>query len=92
MTDADEAIPPPSQPEGSGTFRMATFNIRTGRGGGIMSALRAMEDLRVDVGVFQETKITNHIYPRTGFGYSVFATDAPSQWCGGGWHFSGGNA
>ena len=48
-----------------------------------MSALRAMADLRVDVGIFQEMKINDHIYPRTGFGYSVFATDAPSRWCGG---------
>ena len=48
-----------------------------------MLALRAMEKLGVDVGVFQETKITGGIYPRTGFGYSVLAMDAPSRWCGG---------
>ena len=48
-----------------------------------MSALRAMGKMGVDVGVFQETKITKGIYPRSGFGYSVFATDARSRSCGG---------
>ena len=48
-----------------------------------MSGLRAMEQMGVDVAVFQETKVTNGIYPRSGHGYSVFATDASSQWCGG---------
>ena len=62
---------------------MGTYNIVTGQGGGIMLALRAMGKLEVDVGVIQETKVTWGIYPRRGFGYSVFATDAPSRWCGG---------
>ena len=47
------------------------------------SALRAMAALGVDVGVFQETKVTNGIYARSGSGYSVFATDANSAWQGG---------
>ena len=77
MTGTNEVTPPPL-PGGSGTFKLGTFNIVTGQGGGIMSALRAMEKLGVDVGVFQEAKITGGIYPWTGFGYSVLATDAPS--------------
>ena len=48
-----------------------------------MSALRAMDLLGVDLGIFQETKVTGGIYARSGFGYSVFATDAPSPHCGG---------
>ena len=78
MTRAGEATPPPSRSEGSGTFKLGTYNIVTGQGGGIMSALRAMGKLGVDVGVFQETKVTRGIYPRQGFGYSIFATNAPS--------------
>jgi exonuclease III len=83
MTGADDATPPPFRSKGSGTFRMGTYNIITGQGGGILSALRAMGKLGVDVGVLQETKMTKGIYPRRGFGYSVFCTDAPSRQCGG---------
>ena len=85
------ATPPPSETEGSGTseegedgtFRIGTYNILTGQGGGIQSALRAVEAMGIDVGIFQETKLTGGIHPRKGHGYSVFATDAPSKWCGG---------
>ena len=83
MTGADNATPPPFRSKGSGTFRMGTYNIITGQGGGILSALRAMGKLGVDVGVLQETKMTKGIYPRQGFGYSVFCSDAPSRQCGG---------
>ena len=91
MAGEIEATPPPSETEGSGTseegedgtFRIGTYNILTGQGGGIQSALRAVEAMGIDVGVFQETKLTGGIHPRKGHGYSVFATDAPSKWCRG---------
>ena len=37
----------------------------------------------MDVGIFQETKVTGGIYTCGSDGYSVVATDAPSQYCGG---------
>ena len=43
MAGGNEASPPPSQPEGSGTFRVAIYNILSGSEVGIMSGLRAME-------------------------------------------------
>ena len=33
----------------------------------------------MDLGIFQETKVTNGIYTCGSTGYSVIATDAPSQ-------------
>ena len=37
----------------------------------------------MDLGIFQETKLTDGIYTRGLAGYSVVATDAPSRHCGG---------
>jgi exonuclease III len=78
-----EANEPPSRTEGSGTFRLATYNVRSGRNGGLESALRAMDSLGVDIGLFQETKLTGDIYTRFSSGYSVIASNAPSAWSGG---------
>ena len=48
-----------------------------------MSGLRAMDQMGVDVAVFQETKVTHGVYPRSGHGYSVFAADTSRKRCGG---------
>jgi hypothetical protein len=53
---------PPSRADGSEFFTHATFNVRSGRNGGLESALRAMAATGVDCGVFTETKITDDIY------------------------------
>ena len=37
----------------------------------------------MDLGIFQETKVTDGIYTRRSDGYSVVATDAPSRHRGG---------
>ena len=37
----------------------------------------------MDMGIFQETKVTDGIYTRGSAGYSVVATDAPIRHCGG---------
>ena len=54
MAGGNEASPPPSQLEGSGTFRVATYNILSGSevGISIMSSSRAMEQIGVDMAVF----------------------------------------
>ena len=62
---------------------MATYNIRSGLAGGLASALRAMGDMGVDIGVLQETKLNGGIYARHGAGYSVFATDSKNRNKGG---------
>ena len=74
---------PLSGTERSGTFRVGTYNIRSGRAGGMESALRAMDACGVDLGLFQETKLTDAFCTRNSSGYSVLATKAASAWSGG---------
>ena len=47
------------------------------------SALRGMGQSNVDVGVLQETKLTDGIYTRRWYGYKVVATLAPRRHRGG---------
>ena len=65
----------------SGTvpIRFSTYNIRNGRNGGLELSLRGMSQANNDLGIFQETKLTDGIYTRGSAGYSIVATDAPSQ-------------
>ena len=64
-------------------IRFGTYNIRNGRNGGLEAALRGMYQANMDLGILQETKLTDGIYTRGSAGYSVIATDAPSQHRGG---------
>ena len=76
----------PSQSDGSRTkptFSVATWNIRSGRNGGLESACRALESLNVDIAFLQETKLTNGIHTRNSSGYSIVASEAPSKHKGG---------
>ena len=52
----------PSRTEGSESVALASFNIRSGRNGGLEAALRAMDQLGVDIGFLMETKLTGGIY------------------------------
>ena len=53
---------------GSGNIRLATINISSGREGGLEAELWAMGQGNVDVGVLQETKLTDRIYAPQGEG------------------------
>ena len=67
-------------------FSLATLNIRSERTGGLEAALEALQALRqgnVDVGVLQETKLTDEIHMRQGEGYSVLTTAAEIRHRGG---------
>ena len=46
-------------------------------------ALRGMSHANMDLGILQETKLTDGIYTRGSVSYSVIAMDAPSRHCGG---------
>jgi hypothetical protein len=46
----------PSQPDGSGSIAFALFDIRSSRNVGLEGALRAMDQLGVDIGFLVETK------------------------------------
>ena len=60
-------------------IRFGTYNIRNRRNGGLESALRGMSQANMDLGIFQETKLTDGIYTNGSAGYRVVATDAPSR-------------
>ena len=60
-------------------IKFGTYNIRNGRNGGLESALRGMEQANMDLGIMQETKITDGVYTRASAGYRIVATDAPSR-------------
>ena len=64
-------------------IRFGTYNIRNGRNGGLEVALWGVSQANMDLGILQETKLTDGIYTRRSAGYSVVATDAPSRHRGG---------
>ena len=64
-------------------IKFGTYNIRNGRNGGLEAALRGMEQANLDMGILQETKLTNGVYTRASARYRVVATDAPSRHSGG---------
>ena len=68
---------------GTVPIMFGTYNICNGCNGGLESALRGMSQANMDLGIFQETKVTDGIYTRGSAGYSVVVTDAPSQHRGG---------
>jgi hypothetical protein len=74
---------PSTQPVDSGSVALASFNIRSGRNGGLESALRVMDNLGIDLGFLVETKLTGGVYTRFLSGYNVLALEAPSAWQGG---------
>jgi hypothetical protein len=73
----------PSQPDGSGSVLFVSFNIQSGRNGGLEGALRAMDQLGVDIGFLLETKLTGGIYTCYFSGYSVLTLTATLVWHGG---------
>ncbi len=75
--------PAPSQPEGSGTFRMATWNIVDGRGGRLTQAAAGLAQMRVGLAVLTKTKLVNNRHPKTASGYSVMCSKVVSGHQGG---------
>ena len=65
------------------TIRFGTYNILNGRNGGLEAALWGVSQANMDLGIFQETKLTDRIYTRGSAGYILVETDAPSQHRGG---------
>ena len=64
---------------GKVSIRFGTYNIHNGRNGGLEAALWGMSQANMDLGILQETKLTDGIYTRGLAGYSVVLTDAPSR-------------
>jgi hypothetical protein len=66
----------PSRPDGIGSIAFASFNIWSSHNGGLEGALRAMDQLGVDIRFLLETKSTGWIYTHYSSGYSVLALNA----------------
>ena len=64
-------------------IRFSTYNIRNGRNGGLELEIRGISQANMDLGIFQETKVTDGTYTRGSEGYSVVATDALKRHRGG---------
>ena len=68
---------------GAVSIRFGTYNICNGRNRGLESSFRGMSQVNMDLGIIQETKVTDGIYTCGSAGYSVVRTDAPSRRRGG---------
>ena len=73
----------PPQPGGSGTFSIATWNIRSGRNGGLEAAAKSMASMGVGFAICQEAKVTTDAYTRYSSGMKVLCSVAPSPQQGG---------
>ena len=69
--------------DGTVPIIFGTYNIRNGRKGGLEAALRRISQANMDLGILQETKLTDGVYTRGSAGYNVIATDAPNRHRGG---------
>jgi hypothetical protein len=74
---------PSPRPGDSGSIALASYNIQSSRNGGLEGALRAMDQLGVNIGFLVETKLTDGVYTRFLSGYKVVASTALSAWQGG---------
>jgi hypothetical protein len=61
----------PPLPGGSGTFSIVTWNIRSGRGTGLVVAAKGLRQMGVGCAVLTETKLTDDQYPKFILGYQV---------------------
>jgi hypothetical protein len=73
----------PSLPEGSGTFRMATWNIVDGRRGRLAQAAAGLAQMRVGLAVLTETKLVDDRHPKNASGYTIMCSKAVSGHQGG---------
>lgn len=63
--------------------KVALYNIRSGAGNNLNQALRSMDQMHIDFGLFTETKLNHDMYTKDCCGYTVFATKAKSTSQGG---------
>ena len=81
MTMSFSLAPPSSG--GRGTFSVAAWNIRCGRGNGLTFAAKGLAKMGVGRAVLSEMKVTDDRYTRMMSGYKVLVTKAPSKHKGG---------
>jgi exonuclease III len=64
-------------------IRIASYNIRSARGGGLESVCRALGQMNVDLGFLCETKLSDDKYTKFSSNYRVFASKASTLHSGG---------
>ena len=69
----------PKEAEREYVIRIATLNIRSGQAEGMETALHALRQGNIGIGVLQETKITRGIHMQQSLGYTVWVTEEESQ-------------
>ena len=67
----------------SGTFSIATWNIRCGRNLGLASAAKGLAQMGVGCALLTEVKITDDRYTKFASGYKIIASKATSHSQGG---------
>jgi hypothetical protein len=73
-TDVQEKEPDVRDTDADPLILIATLNIHDGCNSGLEAALRASEQMKVDIIVLTDTKFQNDHYTRSAFGYNIFAT------------------
>jgi hypothetical protein len=77
------ALLAPPLPGGSGTFSVATWNIRSGWRVGLAAVAKGLCQMGIGCAVLTETKLTNDRYPKHVEGYHVIVLRATSPQQGG---------
>jgi hypothetical protein len=73
----------PPLPEGSGTFSVATWNIRSTRRAGLAAAAKGLRQMGVGCAVLTKTKLTDARYSKHVERYHMIALEATSPQQGG---------
>ena len=60
-------------------IKLAALHIRSGRVGGLEADLKVLRQGNDDMGILQDTKLTDRIRARQGEGYSVWAKESESR-------------
>ena len=56
-------------------IRFGSYNIKNIKNRGLRLVIQGMSQAKLDLGIFQETNITDRVYTPRSAGYSVVATD-----------------
>jgi hypothetical protein len=67
----------------SGTFSIATWNIRCGQNLGLASAAKGLAQMGIGAAILTEMKITDNQYPKLTLGYKVISSKATTNKQGG---------
>ena len=69
--------------QGREPIRFRNYNIRNDRNIRLELALQGMSQENMEMGIFQETKLTGGVYTCGSAGYSIVAMETPSRHRGG---------